>query len=174
MFARPERTEFSDHYAPFVALVPDGDILELLASVGARRDASIRGITDRIASMKPPVGKWNVRETLGHLADMERVMAYRALRIARRDRAPVSGVDQDQYVLNSYATDRAIADLGAELRAIRASTISLFHSFPPAVWLWSDVIEGDRVSLRALAYIIVGHDLHHLRQLADRFGLPES
>src|SRR5689334_23577149 len=104
--ARPERSEFSSHYAPFVTSVPDGDILDLLASAGARRDATVSAITEAAASVQPPAGKWNIRETLGHLADMERVMAYRALRIARRDRAPVSGVDQDLYAANSYANQR--------------------------------------------------------------------
>ena len=98
-------------------------------------------------------------------------MAYRALRIARRDPAPLAGVDQDAYTANSYANARTIADLRSELAAIRASTIGLFGSFPPDVWRWRDVIEGDPVSVRALAYIIVGHDLHHLRQLAERFDV---
>ena len=101
---------------------------------------------------------------------MERVMAYRALRIVLRDPAPLAGVDQDGYAANSYARDRTVADLGAELHAIRASTNALFGSFPPHVWRWLDVIEGNAVSVRALAYIIVGHDLHHLMQLAERFG----
>lgn len=165
---RPEHSEFSRHYAPYVATVPDGDILDLLVSVGARRDGTVAGITDGAASVSPPAGKWSTREILAHLADMERVMAYRALRIARRDPAPVAGVDQEAYAANSYANERPIAELGSELRAIRASTIALFASFPPPVWRWLDVIEGDAVSIRALAYIIVGHDLHHLRQLAER------
>ena len=168
---RPGTSEFSSHYAPFVAAVPDGDVIDLLASIGARRDASVGGITEIAASREPPAGKCNIREILGHLADMERVMAYRALRIARRDRAPVAGVDQDQYANNSFANQRTIADLRIELLAVRASTIALFRSFPPEVWLWQDMIEGDPVSVRALAYILVGHDLHHLQQLADRFGV---
>ena len=168
---RPERSEFSDHYAPFIALVPDGDILRILASTGAQRDATVAGISESDASQSPPAGKWNIRETLGHLADMERVLSYRALRIARADRAPVSGVDQNQYVANSYANQRSIADLRTELSALRAGTIALFASTPSSVWPSLDVIEGDPVSLRALAYIIAGHDLHHLQQLADRFGI---
>jgi hypothetical protein len=168
---RPERSEFSDHYAPYVAMVPNGDILGLLASTGAQRDATMRGITEVAASVQPVSGKWSIREILGHLADMERVMAYRALRIARSDRAPVAGVDQDQYAANSYASQRTIADLRLELGALRASTIALFRSFPAKVWPRLDVIEGDPVSVRALAYIIVGHDLHHLQQLANRFGV---
>lgn len=171
VIGRPERSEFSTHYAPFIALVPDGDILDSLASAGARRDATVGGITESAASVPPPAGKWSIREILGHLADMERVLVYRALRIARCDRAPLAGIDQDVYAANSYANQRTIADLRSELRAIRASTIGMFGSFPPNVWEWLDVIEGDAVSVRALAYIIVGHDLHHLQQLADRFGV---
>jgi hypothetical protein len=168
---RPDRSEFSSHYAPFIAGVPDGDIIELLTSTGERRDATIGGITDIAASAQPPAGKWTIRETLGHLADIERVMSYRALRIARRDPKPVAGIDQDLYAANSYANQRSIADLRSELRAIRAATVGLFRSLPPRVWQWQDVIEGDAVSVRALAYIIVGHDIHHLQQLADRFGV---
>jgi len=168
---RPERSEFSAHYAPFIARVPDGAILDLLSSTGTQRDATVSSINEIEASAPPPAGKWSIRTTLAHLADMERVMTYRALRIARVDRAPIAGVDQDQYAANSYANDRTIADLRAELGALRAGTIALFRSFPAPVWQWLDVIEGDAVSVRALAYIIVGHDLHHLQQLKDRFGL---
>jgi hypothetical protein len=168
---RPRSAEFSSHYAPFVALVPDGDIIELLASGSARRDAIVAGISEVAASVPPPAGKWSIRETLGHLADMERVLAHRALHIARRDRTPITGVEQDEYVLNSYAQQRAIGDLRTELRAIRASTVCLFASLPSNVWLRQDVVEGDAVSVRALAYLIVGHDLHHLQQLVDRFGI---
>jgi len=168
---RPQPSEFSRHYAPFVARVPDGDILELLASIGARRDASVAGISEDAAAVPPPTGKWSIRETLGHLADMERVLAYRALRIARRDRAPIAGVDQDEYVSHSYALQRTINDLRLELRALRESTVSLFGSFPSDVWLRQDVVEGEAVSVRALAYVIVGHDMHHLQQLVDRFGV---
>jgi hypothetical protein len=171
VIGRPERTEFSTHFAPYIAMVPDGDIRDLLASSGARRDATVGAISEDAASAPPPAGKWSIREILGHLADMERVMSYRALRIARGDRAPVAGVDQELYAANSYASQRTITDLRTELRAVRASTIALFGSFPPKVWPWIDVIEGDAVSVRALAYIIVGHDLHHLQQLAERFDV---
>lgn len=171
MSGRPECSEFSSHYAPFIASVPDGDVLDLLTSWGARRDATVSGIGEIAASAPPPTGKWSVRETLGHLADMERVMAYRALRIARADQAPVAGVDQDLYAANSYANERTLNSLGAELHAVRASTIALFASFPTKVWRWRDVIEGHSVSARALAYVIIGHDMHHLRQIAERFGI---
>ena len=170
VIGRPESSEFSAHYAPYIARVPEGGILDLLASSGSQRDAIVAGISEVDASQPPPAGKWSIRTTLGHLADMERVMAYRALRIARADRAPIAGVEQDDYAANSYANERTIADLREELQAVRASTIALFRSFPVKVWPWLDVIEGNPVSVRALAYIIVGHDLHHLRQLADRFN----
>jgi DinB family protein len=169
---RPERSEFSSHYAPFVARVPDGDIVELLALTGERRDACVAGISEVAAAVPPPAGKWSIRETLGHLGDMERVLAYRALHIARGNRAPIPGVEQDEYVSNSYAAQRTVDDLRTELRALRTSTVCLFASLPSGTWLWQGVIEGDAVSVRALAYIIVGHDLHHLQQLAG--GLASS
>jgi hypothetical protein len=168
---RPEPSEYSTHYAPFVAAVPDGDIIDLLTSAGALRDASVAGITEAVASTRPPAGKWNVRETLAHLADMERMLAYRALRIARRDLSPLCGIDQDAYAANACANSRALGDLRVELRALRTSSVCLFSALPDDAWQRQDVIEGDAVSLRALAYIIVGHDFHHLQQLADRFGV---
>jgi hypothetical protein len=96
---RPEPSEFSSRYAPFVARVPDGD--------------------------------------------MERVLAYRALHIARGNRAPIPGVEQDEYVSNSYAAQRTVEELRTELRALRRSTVCLFASLPSSAWLWQGVIEGD-------------------------------
>jgi hypothetical protein len=133
----------------------------------------VAAITEGAASAEPPAGKWTIRETLGHLADMERVLSYRALRIARADPAPIAGVDQDHYAANSHANERTIADLRAELHAVRAGSVALFGSFAPEVWRRLDVVEGNPVSARALAYIIVGHDLHHLRQLAERFAIAQ-
>jgi hypothetical protein len=171
IIARPEGSEFSNHYAPFVAAVPDGDIIRLLEWAGHLRDSTVAGISEATASQSPPPGKWNVRETLGHLADMERMLAYRALRIARADRSPIHGIDQNEYADNSYANRRSLRDLRVELSALRTTTVCLFAPLPANVWLRRDAIDGDVVSLEALAYIIVGHDLHHLRQLADRFDV---
>ena len=99
------------------------------------------------------------------------MLAYRSLRIARNDRSPLFGIDQDIYAANSHANARSMADLRLELRALRTSTVCLFASLPADAWLRQDVIEGDAVSLRALSYIIVGHDFHHLAQLAERLGV---
>ena len=108
---------------------------------------------------------------LGHLIDSERIMAYRALRIARNDRTPIPGFEQDDYVKNGGFDQRSVGNLGREFEQVRRATISLFRNFEPEAWERTGIANNVEVSVRALAYIIAGHELHHKAILKDRYGL---
>ena len=163
---RPPAGEHSAYYGRYIALVPDGDLLALLARQGAETVALLASLPDRQARSRPAPGEWSALEIAVHLADTERVLAYRALRIARRDPTPLEGVaDFAPYVAAADVAGRAPADVAADLAAVRRASLTLFRGLDPAAWARTGVADGDRISVRALGYLVAGHELHHLPDL---------
>ena len=106
---------------------------------------------------------------IGHVIDAERVFSYRVMRIARGDETPLPGFDEKAWVPQSGANDRTIADLLAELRTVRAATLVLLRHLPPGSVTRRGIASGNGVTVRALAWIIAGHPMHHLGILRERY-----
>lgn len=166
---RPDTTEYAPAYSGYVAHVPDGDVLELLAAQIADTTALLRSTGEAFAGHRYAPGKWSVRELVGHLCDTERIMAYRALRIARADTTPLPGFEQDDYVAAARFEARTLSDLISEFESIRAATLSLFRSLDDTALRRRGVASGYDVSARALAFIIAGHERHHMSVLRSRY-----
>jgi hypothetical protein len=110
-----------------------------------------------------------VKEVVGHLADSERVFAYRALRFARADATELAGFDENHYAANSSFDERPLAEVLREFEAVRAATVALLHGLPGPAWDRRGVANGNPVTVRALAWIIAGHERHHRALLAERY-----
>lgn len=114
-------------------------------------------------------GKWTVKDMLQHIIDTERIFAYRALRIAREDKTPLAGYEQDNYVEPAKSNDRLFEDMLEEYKVCRANTIAMFKSFDDEMLLQTGTASGGNMSARAAGYIIVGHELHHMEVLQERY-----
>ena len=114
-------------------------------------------------------GKWTLAEAIVHTIDTERIFQYRALCIARNDKTPFPGFDQDAYVPYSNASNRTKKDLIEEYKAVRDSTISLFNSFDEESIKRIGTASGSKMSVRALGFIISGHQAHHIRIIEERY-----
>ena len=114
-------------------------------------------------------GKWTVKDVLLHVIDTERIFAYRALRIARSDKTPLPGFEQDTYVSNGEAKNRTLVSLIGEYKSVRQATITLFSSFDSNALLRIGKASGSPISVRALGFIIVGHDNHHAQIIKERY-----
>lgn len=114
-------------------------------------------------------GKWTVKDVLLHIIDTERVFAYRAMRIARQDKTPMVGFEQNDYVANGFAENRTLESLIEEYKAVRQATITLFSSFDSNALLQIGEASGSSFSVRALGYIMVGHENHHNQVLVERY-----
>ncbi len=168
--------EHAPFYAGYVARAVEvsaasGDILAHLAAQGERTRARLAATPEARGGFRYAAGKWSLREVVGHLADVERVMAYRALRIGRGDATPLPGFDHDAYVAIAGADARTLADLAAELADVRRATLDLFAHFDAAALARRGIVNDKPVSVRALAAVIAGHELHHLAILAERYEL---
>jgi hypothetical protein len=168
---RPTPDEYFDFYAGYVNQVPEDDpvstmevqsqiTLSLLSSVGEQ---------DSLRRYAP--GKWSIREIVGHLGDTERIMAYRALRIARGDTKPLQGFDENEYVKHASFDRRSLKDLTAELAEIRRTSIALFRGLEPAAWTRRGTASDHEITVRALAFIIPGHERHHVKVLREKYGV---
>lgn len=169
---RPQSDEHSPYYAKYIALVPDDDlsIAGHLAdqhheTIDVLRKAKAKGDYAYAAD------KWTVKEVIGHLCDAERVFAYRALRFARGDSTELPGFDENAYVAQSNFRSRTMEDLLEELFAVRAATLSLAKHLPESALARRGSANGAPVSVRALLYIIAGHERHHLAVLRERYGV---
>jgi len=169
--ARPEAGEYGDFHAGYIAAVPEGDIRETLARESAAACAFYGAISEEQASLAYAPGKWTIREVLAHIADGERVFAYRALRFGRGDCTELPGFDQDLWVPESHAATRPWRELQEDFAAVRAASLHLFRSFAPGDWERRGEASGIVVSVRAIAWILAGHELHHRRILVERYGV---
>lgn len=166
--ARPAPTEYAPYYERYVSLVA-GDVLEALERQGAETAALLGGLSEEQGGARYAPDKWSVKELVGHLIDTERILSYRLLRVARGDRTPIDGFDQDPYVANSNADARTLRSLAEEFGHVRAATLALARGLDAAAWSRSGVANENEVTARALAHIIAGHETHHVRILRERY-----
>ena len=167
--ARPGADEYAPYYEKYVAAVPDGDVLETLRRQAEETRELLAGFPEESAGEGYEPGKWSLKELVGHLIDSERVFAYRALRFARGDGTELAGFEQDDYVRNANFNRRTLADLAAEFENVRRSTLDLFAHFDEETWRRRGTANGSEVSVRGLAYVIAGHERHHVRIARERY-----
>lgn len=167
--ARPSPNEHAQFYAKYIARVPAGDIVEILRDQIAETASFLRRIPDERTVTGYAPGKWTIRDIVGHVADTERIMGYRALRFARGDETPVPGFDENTYVPTAEASSREMDDLVRELEIVRAATVALFTGLPADAWRRTGRANGTPVTVRALAAIIAGHERHHMAIIRERY-----
>jgi hypothetical protein len=167
--ARPAKSEFLPYYERYISLVPDGDVLSTLTAQMSETQALLRGLPASVAAYRYAPDKWCVNQLVGHVIDSERLFANRALRFARNDATPVPGFEQDDYVRNSTFDAYPLSELADELETVRQSTLFLFRHLGEEAWTRRGIANNAEVSVRALAYIIAGHELHHREILRSRY-----
>ena len=167
---KPEPDEHIAYYGKYIALVGD-DALAAMRASSAATPRLLSGVTEAQAMFRYQPGKWSVKEVVGHIIDGERVFAYRALRFAREDTTPLPGFEENEWVPAGRFDRRSLQDLVAEYSAVRTATVAMFSSFDEDALLRRGKANDAEVSVRALAHIIAGHELHHVGLLRERYGL---
>lgn len=167
--ARPDASEHPPDYAESIEQVPDGDIRDLLARENEETLALLRSLTAEQADSRYAPGKWSIKEVIGHLIDEERILAYRALRFARNDATELPGYESHTYPQYADFGKRTLSDLADEWEHLRKANVQFFRHLDEAAWGRSGVAAGARVSVRALAWFMVGHEIHHRNILRTRY-----
>ena len=168
---RPEPDEIPSFYVGYIKRVPETDPVTACASQIEETAGLLHGLSDTDARYRYGQGKWSIKEVVGHLADTERIMSYRALRIARGDTTPLPSFDENAYVPVANFDVRSLADLVGELRTVRTATLALLRTFDAEAWSRRGTASGKPVSVRALGFMIPGHERHHVEILRTRYGV---
>lgn len=168
---RPGADEYVPYYETYIRLVPGDDALPTLESHVDRWIPSLRKITDAQALHRYALGKWSVKEVLGHICDGERVFGYRALWFARADQTPLPGFEENEWVPASQTDRRPIGEIIDELQAVRRASVALFRSLDQEMLARRGTANDKIISVRALAWIITGHAIHHQNGLRERYGI---
>jgi hypothetical protein len=169
--ARPGSTEYAPFYGGYVSEVPEGDLLAHLERQGRETTALLRGISEPKSQHRYAPGKWTIREVVGHMIDAERVFAYRALSFARGEGASLPSFDENAWAATSNAGTRSLTDLIEELAVVRAASVALFRGFTEQEFARSGVASNNHITVRAIAYIVAGHERHHIKILRQRYGV---
>lgn len=166
---RPAPGDYPPFAAGYVARVPDGDIIDTLSRQISETLALLQPVPESQGEHRYADGKWSIRQVVGHLADAERVFAYRALRFSRGDTTPVEGFDENLYVSNAPFARAKLSDLVNELEHLRRASIHLFANLDAEAMDRRGIANGFPVSVRALAFMIAGHESHHFETLRTKY-----
>lgn len=170
----PELSEYAHFYSTYVNNVPRvGDIITHLNTQMHELYTIANAIRGDRALVPYAEGKWTLKQMLGHMIETERVFAYRALSISRGDSVELPGMDQDLWMEDSNYNSRTVANLCNEYLAVRTSTIHLFENMTKEMINRTGIASGVEFSVRALAFIIAGHELHHLDIIKKNYLIEE-
>ena len=172
-FARPRPGTYGTFYQTYVDLVPDGDMRRLLPVIFDADFRALRTIPPEQERHRYAAGKWSIRESVGHMIDTERVFSYRALRVSRGDTTPLASFDENRFVSGARYDDIPLEQILSELMAVHAATILLFENMADEAWDRMGTASDNPISVRGLAYLIAGHELHHMNIFKERYGVMD-
>lgn len=161
--------EYNPYYKHYILALGEVDLFEILTASSEELLETIKDLSEEKMVFRYDEGKWSIKELLQHLIDTERIMSYRALRFSRNDATELQGFDENWYVEYSNGNERKSTDLLEEFICTRRASISLFKSFSDEMLVLSGTANGSDMTVRALGFIIAGHQLHHLKIIKERY-----
>ncbi|MCI4671468.1 MAG: DinB family protein [Bacteroidia bacterium] len=171
MLSIPTTSEYAPYYGSYIEYVGTEPVLDLLKMQLPETLGMFRALSKKEFKHRYHPSKWSVAEVLAHMIDTELVMASRAFRIARKEINPLPGFDQNAFIENGSIEEFDPECLIKGFEAVRHSTLSLAHLITPDQYLLVGTASGFKVSVRALYYIIAGHELHHTKILRDKYQI---
>lgn len=167
--SRPQPAEYDPYYQKYIGLVPEDEIVPALEAQIDELKKIFAGVPEEQGTFAYDDGKWTVKEVISHLIDGERIFAYRAFRIARGDRTPIEGFEQEGYIENAHANRRSFAELLNEFKLLREANLLFFKNLEMGDWVRTGIANNVEISVRSLAWIMVGHIRHHTAILRERY-----
>lgn len=169
MYTKPKLEMFPEYTRSYIELIPEGGIIDILSEQLETTKKLLSEVTDAQAEYRYAAGKWTLSEVLGHLTDTERIMSYRILRIARGDHSPLMGFDENEFVKEASFHVRTMTELLEDYQNVRRATISLLKGLPQKSLGYIVNANGYDVSVETVAYMIAGHELHHLKIIKEKY-----
>ena len=159
---RPKTTEYPEYFAPYIVCVPDGELFEMLEEQIMSVRTALKTISDEEASRLHEPYTWTIKQVVGHLIDAEKLFGWRAHRFGSGDQTPLPGMDQNLYVESIDYAKTTLPQLVDEFEFTRRSNMSFLRRLPADAWNLQGTASGNSITVRALAWILVGHIIHHM------------
>lgn len=166
---RPQPEHIPPYYLKYINKIEGNNLLASMANQTLQTTALLQNIPEPKWDYRYADGKWSIKELLLHLTDTERIFAYRALRFSRNDKTKLAGFNQDDYVANLQTDHRNKKDLITEYLAVREATKSLFAALTSEELLRNGEANNHTISVLAIGFVILGHELHHIEVLQQRY-----
>ena len=168
---KPDAADYGPGFAGYVNLVDEDDIVSAMEKQSSEMQRILGGIDEARAAYRYAEDKWTVKEVIGHIIDSERILGYRGLCIARGETQPLPGFDENEYMRHSGFESWKLGDLSEEYALVRRMHIVFYKNLLPEAWERRGTANEHPLTTLATAYIIVGHERHHLRVLRERYGI---
>ena len=166
---RPKPGDYAQHYEHYISGIKDDDIHKVLESQLSEAVRFFKSIPEEKGNYRYAENKWNIKEVIGHVADTERVYAYRAMCFGRGENKALPGFEQDDYVKEGNFTGRTMSELINEFRLLREADLLLFKSFDENMLSRWGYVEGNKITVRAILFIVAGHTQHHLKIIKEKY-----
>jgi uncharacterized damage-inducible protein DinB len=168
---KPLEGEYASYAKVYIDLISEsGSIIDHLQENLNQTTTLLRSFPAERLETPCAAGEWTIKEIVQHIIDGERVLAYRALRFARDDKTDLPGYDHDAFVPQSQANRRSLEDLLGEFQAVRRATVAFFRSLNEEMCLRRGTANGFPLTVRAAAYFIAGHEVHHFNSIKENYG----
>lgn len=181
MILFPNSSEYASFYANYIRLIGEymkenqaENIVEVLAKQGEETKKRFAEFSEQEATFRYEKGKWSIKELLGHMTDTEQIMSYRALSFYRGEKQSLAGFNENEYVREANFDAIPYSDLLERYEIVRKASVALFKSFDAAQTSKMGEASQNPMSVRALVYMIAGHDIHHIQILEERYINPKS
>jgi hypothetical protein len=171
MLKHPKTNEYHPYFERYIELIPNEGLLDILKKQQETTNNLLRGISNEQGEYRYEAEKWSLKEVLGHMADVERVLSYHVLVVARGDTVSFTPFDKDLYMTNADFSRRDIQDILSDFSIVRQCTSSLIACLSNDAWMHTGTVLNHPTTARALAYIIAGHELHHQAIIKERYLL---
>lgn len=166
---KPNPGDYAQYYERYISLLPDEDIISILEDQKKTTEEFLKTLSEEQGNISYAEGKWTIKEVVGHIIDVERVMAYRALCFSRGETQSLPGFEQDDYITNGNYNNRTSSDLISEFVAVRNANLFMVKSFSEEMLKRSGIASENKVTVLALIYIIAGHEKHHINIIKEKY-----
>ena len=166
---RPDPSEHAPYFSRYIDLVPETDIVAALEKQGDETQQLLASLGEQQAAYRYGPDKWSIKGVLGHVADGERIFAYRLLAIARGEKNPLPGFDENEYAATAHFDDWSLRDLAESLAVARRGTVLVLRNLEDSDLDRRGVANDNETSALAIAFTMLGHERHHLRVLRERY-----
>lgn len=164
--------DFATYFKNYIAMVEEEEVLKALKKSTKQFKKLLQQINEENAHYRYAEGKWSIKEMILHIIDTERIFNYRALCFARNEQQALPGFNHDEYVKYSNADNRTLKSLRKEFFAVRKTTYLLFKSFDEAMLQKEGVMNGNKLSVLGIGFVIAGHQQHHINVLNEKYLCP--